>query len=141
MTCPEALLPKRLLSQASLRGREYSWPVDIIPQVIDAARTAMLVNIGGQLQFRFPDGTTCECYWIEVDALKLVAGDLPWAEKVAMSADTALAEFHKVQSRWQFVEEGKKVFPKWITEFEASGGDLQNAMCFVWYLESNNEKP
>ena len=62
----EQALPSKLVGRASLRGREHAWSLDDIPNVIEAAREAQLISIGGQLQFRLPDGGTCECYWIEV---------------------------------------------------------------------------
>jgi hypothetical protein len=52
----EGALPPDIISRASLRGNEYAWPVETIPEVIEAARPNALVNIGGQLQFRFADG-------------------------------------------------------------------------------------
>src|SRR5258708_4550498 len=66
MTAPESRLPQHLIERASKRGRELAWSLDDIPEVIEAARDANLVSVGGQLQFRFQDGTTCECYWVEV---------------------------------------------------------------------------
>jgi hypothetical protein len=72
----EVRLPAEILTKGSLRGGEYAWRVDDIPLVIDAAREAGLVSIGGQLQFRGPE-FTCECYWVEVDTYKAVPSDLP----------------------------------------------------------------
>ena len=60
MTSTELRLPHDLLQRASLRGSEYAWPIEDIPKVIEAARQANLASIGGQLQFRLPDGGTCE---------------------------------------------------------------------------------
>ena len=65
-------LPDEILKRASLRGKEYAWPLDDIPHVIRACEAADLVNVGGQLQFRIPDGGTCECHWVEVDTMKQV---------------------------------------------------------------------
>jgi hypothetical protein len=38
-----------MLAKARDCGGEYAWRVDDIPLVIDAARAAGLVNVGGQL--------------------------------------------------------------------------------------------
>jgi hypothetical protein len=70
-------LPPDLLARASLSGNEYAWPVNEIPSVIEAARAANLVSIGGELQFRLPDGGVCECYWVYVYPDKSVDKALP----------------------------------------------------------------
>ena len=102
MTVCEALLPRPLLERASLRGNEYAWPIDAIPDVIEAGRSANLVSIGGQLQFRLTDGGTCECYWVDVDTYRSVANDLPWDERVQATAEEGLRQFAALQSRFDF---------------------------------------
>ena len=82
----EGALPPVLLGRASLVGNEYAWRVDDIPNVIEAARAANLVSIGGQLQFRLPDGGTCECYWVQVDTYQSVDRALPWKVRVERTA-------------------------------------------------------
>lgn len=64
-----------------------------IPEVIEAARRAHLLNMGGQVQFRLPNGSTRECYWIEVDTYKRVSTELSWQGRVALSANVALRDF------------------------------------------------
>jgi hypothetical protein len=88
MKATETLLPKDLIARASLRGREYAWPISEIFKVIEAACSC----IGGQLQFSFPDGPTCECYWVEVDSHKAIPeGATSSSDQVALSADPARA--------------------------------------------------
>jgi hypothetical protein len=125
-----AQLPKGLLSRASLRGNEYAWRVEDIPEVIIAARDANLLNIGGQLQFRLPDGVTCECYWIDVDTHKSVPSDQDWDARVAQSAATALADFKRLQAEFDFIAEGKQAFDKHL-----AGENPDEAMWFVWYVK------
>ncbi|MFN3465026.1 MAG: hypothetical protein ACK4X1_13215 [Terricaulis sp.] len=131
---PEQKLPPDLLARATLRGREYAWALPDIPLVIEAARAANLVSIGGQLQFRIPDDGTCECYWIEVDTYKTVDSKLPWDERVSQTAAVALRDFAMLKQRFDFVAEGMKGFAKHLKAFTAAGGNLDDAMCFVWYL-------
>jgi len=128
------LLPKELLDQASLRGSEYAWRVEDIPRVIHAARDANLLNIGGQLQFRLPDGGTCECYWIEVDTSKTVSDSEDWKTRVARSAEVALAGFDELRAKYDFVAEGKRAFDKHL-----ANGDPKDVMWFVWYLSAQGE--
>ena len=126
----EHLLPPDILARASRRGNEYAWPVDDIPLVIAAAKDALLASVGGQLQFRLPDGATCECYWVNVDV-----GATPgssWPERVEQSARIALEKFEDARSRDDLLREGM-TFPS-VAEAATSGTDLESAMCFVWYL-------
>jgi hypothetical protein len=103
----EARLPRDLVQRASLRGNEYAWPIEDIPKVIEAGRQANLASIGGQLQFRLPDGGTCECYWVEVDTYKSAPASLPWRERVNQTADVALADFSRLLSKFDFLAEGR----------------------------------
>jgi hypothetical protein len=139
MDSPETLLPASLLDRATLRGEEYAWPVSNIPEVIEAARLANLVSIGGQLQFLFPDGGTCECYWVEVDTYKSVSTDLPWAERIDQTALAASSQYQDLQDRYDFIAEGRSAFGRHLDEFEADGGDLCDVMYFVWYVEANQD--
>jgi hypothetical protein len=133
---PETRLPADLLARASLAGKEYAWHPDDIPAVIEAARAANLVNIGGQLQFRFPWGGTCECYWVEVNT-GVSAGNnaLSWRDRVELSAEGALRDFAKLRAEVDFLAAGMEGFGKHLDAFRAEGGDPADAMCFVWYIE------
>ena len=75
------LLPDTLRSVACRSGGEWGWQPDTIPLVIDEAEKLGLLNVGGQLQFLMPEGT-CECYWVEVNALKGEPVGLTWSERV-----------------------------------------------------------
>jgi len=98
--------------------------------VIEAARAANLVNIGGQLQFRIPDGGTCECYWVEVDTYNTVDPKLPWDDRVSQTAAVAVHDLEMLKQRFDFVAEGMKGFAKHLKAFTAAGGNLDDAMCF-----------
>jgi hypothetical protein len=129
----ETLLPAEILKRSSLAGSEYAWHPSDIPDVIKAAEKAQLLNLGGQLQFRLP-GATCECYWVEVTTED--HPDLSWGERVARSAAKSLEGFEVVRSKFDFIVEGRRAFEKRLDDFEAGGGNLNDAMCFVWYVES-----
>jgi|SRR5690242_18051576 len=137
VTPTELRLPHEILQRASLRGKEYAWPIEDIPKVIEAARQANLASIGGQLQFRLPDGGTCECHWIEVDTCKSAPASLPWPERVNQTAAVALADFSRLLAEFDFVAEGRRSFADHFKRLEAEGGDPARTMCFVWYLESS----
>ncbi|HYD19795.1 MAG TPA: hypothetical protein VEF76_15090 [Patescibacteria group bacterium] len=142
MTDSITLLPAKILDRASLSGNEYAWPINDIPDVIEAVRKENLISIGGQLQFRIPDrfgGGTCECYWVEVDTCKSVSDNMPWHDRVNETADTALLDFENLKTKYNFLEEGRKAFGKYLDEAEELGADIQELMCFVWYTNSEEE--
>ena len=122
----EAHLPEVILRKATGRGNEYAWHPDDIPEVIETARQAGLVNLGGQLQFRLP-GATCEIYYIEVEK----SGDITDPDEAAART---LAEFRAIYSPEKCFQEGRATFPA-IRDFEEAGGELDTVICFVWYLK------
>ena len=139
MNIEERFLPDYITARATLRGNEYAWPIGDIPAVIEAAKAANLINIGGQLQFRIPEGGTCECYWVEVDTYKEVSTDLPWAERVRDTAAAALSQFKSLCNQYNFIAEGRSAFGARLNDFESQGGEISEALCLVWYVESQKE--
>lgn len=131
-----SFLPPDLIGRASLRGQEYAWVPDDIPALIEAAHKANLVNIGGQLQFRFSGGETCECYWVQVDTYKSVPKHLSWSDRVRLTAEAAHEAFAKLSSEWDFATEGRKAFGDQFGAVERLGGDPMKSACFVWYVLS-----
>jgi len=131
---PEPYLPQELLQRATLSGKEHAWRIADVPSVIAAARDAGLISIGGQLQFLLPDIGTCECYWVEVDTYKSVPMSLPWTERVERTAFTALSDFARLSSRFDFLAEGRRGFAEPFKTFELQGGDPAQFMWFVWYV-------
>lgn len=107
--------------------------------MIEATRAAKLVSIGGQLQFRLPDGGTCECYWIEVDTYKSVDKSLSWQDRVNRTAEAATRDFTALQERFDFMAEGRKAFPDYLDKLLADGRDPADVMCFVWYVLCEDE--
>jgi hypothetical protein len=132
-------LPRDILDRGSLAGNEYAWRIRDIPDVIAAARAANLISIGGQLQFRLPDGT-CECYWVEVDTYKSVGKTLPWAERVNRTAEVGLADFGALEKRYDFIAEGRAAFAGHLDALVAQGREPADFMYFVWYVLSEAEE-
>jgi hypothetical protein len=133
----EKALPPELIRRAWLSGSEYAWSLEDIPHVIEAARTAQLINIGGQLQFRLPDGGTAECYWIEVDTYREVDEALPWETRVQLTAEVAKRQFAALPPKDALVEEGRKAFAPYLAEAEKSGYSTADLMWFVWYVAAS----
>ena len=130
------LLPETIRSAAYRSGNEWGWKPEAIPLVIDEAEKAGLLNVGGQLQFLLPEAT-CECYWVEVDALIGEPENLTWAERVALAATAARQKMADVSRRYDFIEEGRKAFTAPFEAYEAVGGDVRDRICFIWYLEAD----
>ncbi len=117
-------LPKSLLEKATLQGNEYAWSLRDIPEVIETSRLLGLLNRGGQLQFRIPDGT-CEAYEFCVEPNR--------TDDCNIAATECLNLFNKLLEReHEFLPRGREW--KVVREFEQSGGSLEDHMCFVWYL-------
>ncbi len=97
-----------------------------------------LISVGGQLQFRLPDGGTCECYWVDVDTYKSFDKALPWSERVNRTAEVGLRDFEALQERFDFVAEGRVGFASYLDALVAHGRDPADSMCFVWYVLSED---
>ena len=136
---PELCLPEELLRSARRIDREWGWPPELIPRVISEAEKLGLLSLGGQLQFLLPSGI-CECYWVEVDPLANEREGLTWRERVSVAAAASLRGFDEVNSKFDFIAEGRKAFAEHFEAFEAAGGNLEEIMCFIWYLEGPPEK-
>ncbi len=73
----ETYLPREVLEQALQRGNQFLWHPSYIPTLIEEARKANLVNMGGQLQIVCPNGQVMELYWIGAETYTDVpAGDV-----------------------------------------------------------------
>lgn len=130
---PEDGLSSELRKSAVRSGREWGWPLGFIPRVIDEAEKLDLLSLGGQLQFLLPAGI-CECYWVSVEALDQEPAGLGWTARVAFAATNARQQFEGLKRRHDFIVEGRKAFGEYFEAFEAGGGNLNEAMYFVWYL-------
>ncbi|HTK84681.1 MAG TPA: hypothetical protein VL625_06300 [Patescibacteria group bacterium] len=136
---PEEYLPKNIIKRARLSGDDHAWRIKDIPDVIEAARVAGVLNIGGQLQFIIPEesgGGICECYWIEVDTYKHVRDTLPWEARVAKAAEVALVEFEKLKKKHDFLKEGRKFAGGVLTDRGKPVTGIEDMMWFVWYIEA-----
>ncbi len=134
---PEALLPPEILARADFRSNEYAWRVDDLPEVIAAAARLNLRNIGGQLQIRTPDAIG-ECDWVEVDACRFIPPMLPWEAQVEMAANLALTDLAELKVEFDFAAEIREAFPEPVARYLASGGKLEDAIWFVWYVDAED---
>src|SRR5215203_766009 len=100
----ETLLPAVLRTRASVAaGGEHAWRQADIALVIRAAQTIGLATLGGQAQFRFPDGT-CEPYWLDYTPAPRQAGE-EWQTYVTRSAGETLTAFNRLCETIDFADE------------------------------------
>lgn len=126
-------LPTVLLSRLvySTPGGEYAWRAEDIPEVIEAARRASLINLDGTLQFYLPDKSICECYWVDAGGTEAPLSDLTWQEKVEWTAETCRRRFDEIIKTIDLVAAGRDQFAP-LKELADSGTDIAQFMCFVW---------
>ena len=103
-----------------------------------AGRECGLANLGGQLQFRIPEGT-CELYWLKA----VSEGRRPneeWQDYVARTADEVLFRFRLLQSRTDIVNEGISNFSI-LRQMHDQGMALDQFLCFVLYFDEEKPRP
>jgi hypothetical protein len=128
----EHLLPPSVLSKATLRGNEYAWPLAAVEEAVTAAAACGLANLGGQAQFRIPEGT-CELYWLSLDSGARLSHE-PWESYVARSAAEVLVQFTALRELTDFIKEALQ-WPV-LNQLYAQGVDLSQYLCFVLYFDT-----
>jgi hypothetical protein len=127
----EQRLPTAVLGKATVRGNEYAWPLSAVEEAVTAAREASLACLGGQVQFRVPEGT-CELYWLSASSDNRRPGEL-WPAFTDRSAAEVLARFRDLRGRTDFVQEGVQSFDI-LRQLQARRVDLGPYLCFVLYF-------
>ena len=133
MTGAEQQLPSEILRRADARHGELAWRPSDIPTVIEAARCANLVSLGGDLQVRAPSGLWGEPVGVSVSIN--LADDLPWETRVEESAKAALADFFSLQQTSDFEAIAREAFASLLAEV----ADPSEAIFFSWSAVSKSE--
>jgi hypothetical protein len=129
-------LPSILTEKASLEGKEYGWRIADFPPVLAKATELGLLCLGGQFQFRLPNGT-CEMYWLAADPSERKESE-PWLDHVERAQNEVLAKFDQIVARTDFVKEGRDNFD-FLREQEAQPADLLEKLFFVAILVDEPE--
>jgi hypothetical protein len=129
----EKLLPAVILERADTRTGELAWRLSDIPAVIEAARSANLLSLGGDLQVRAPSGLWGEPVGVGVDIE--IADDQPWSMRVEKAAEAALAKFLALESTCDLEAIARDAFPTLLAEV----GDAKEAIFFSWLVLSESE--
>jgi hypothetical protein len=130
MAMHEHLLPSSVLDKATLRGKEYAWPLTAVEEAVTAAAACGLASLSGNAQFRIPEAT-CDLYWLSVESGRRHPGE-PWAKYVARSAAEVLARLTALRDRTDFTKEAAQ-WPV-LNQLPAQGVDLNQYLCFVLYF-------
>jgi hypothetical protein len=132
----ERFLGDELLQKASVRGNEFAWKKEDVIHVILSAKESRLASIGGQVQFRFPDGY-CELYWINFDSGDRKEDEL-WDDYVTRSADEVIKEFNRINREFDLLDEGYRSFQFLKDKVEKEGVALGDYLCYVMYFNDEN---
>ena len=131
----EELLPQTVLSKASLRGKEYAWRKDDVKEAILAARQQNLATLGGEVQFRIPNGT-CELYWLNFDPADKSDSEI-WQDYVVQSAHECITNFNDLCMTTDFVKLGKENFE--VLRNMSETEDIGIYLCFVLYFVTEEQ--
>jgi len=134
MRDPESLLPAEVLAKANKDSSEYAWKLDDVLTVIEAANSVGLATIGGEVQFRVPEGI-CELDWLGFEPGERRSSE-PWEVYQSRCAEEIADDIRRIAS-------SDLVTPA-ITYFEClesmhgQGINLYDYLCFVLYFETES---
>ena len=101
MSITRTQLPDTMTKGASLRGSEYGWRLDDFPRVLADAAQHGLACVGGQFQFRLPEGATCEMYWLCANASSKRQSET-WADYTGRSRTEVERTFRRLCDETDF---------------------------------------
>lgn len=96
-------LPPDIATGSSLRGNEYGWKISAFPEALARAKSQGFGCLGGQFQFRMPDGTY-EMYWLSADSTERRTEEA-WIDYARRSCSEVLDKFDNLVSKTDFAKE------------------------------------
>ncbi len=130
----EKYLPSEILQKAIVSGKEYGWKRADFKKVIDKAVEIGLGIIGGQIQFKLPDGT-CELYWHKYDTRDRKSGE-NWKNYCLRTRKECLNQFENIPTDKELVEEGIKNFD-FLKNKSKIGIQLEEYLIFILYFNNS----
>lgn len=124
-------LPTEILQKAIVSGKEYGWKRTDFKEVVDKAVEVGLGIIGGQVQFKLPDGT-CELYWHKYDTTERKTGE-SWKEYCQRTKAECLNQFEKLPADSELVKEGIESFD-FLNEKSKTDAILNKFLIFIIYF-------
>jgi hypothetical protein len=122
----EKQLPNAILRRANVRSGELAWRPKDIPAVIEAARLAKLVSLGGDLQIRAPSGRWGQPVGFGI--IIEVPHNFEWEKQVESAAEAALAHFLFFERQVDFEEIARESYPTLAAEVD----DPKDVIFFSW---------
>ena len=123
-------LPEDIYKKSIRSGNEYGWRQADFPSVIEAIRKASMAIIGGQVQYKFPDGI-CELYWLSYDTDERSI-DEDWDAYCNRTAKECLAKFELLISTKNIDQEALE-WP-FIQTKKNQGIDINQFQIFILYF-------
>ena len=127
----EKYLPTEILQKAIVSGKEYGWKRTDFEDVVDKAVEVGLGIIGGQVQFKFPDGT-CELYWHKYDTTEKKVGE-SWNDYCQRTKEECLSQFERLPTDSELIKDGIENF-KFLKEKSKTDILLDNYLIFILYF-------
>ena len=90
-----ALLPRALQDASDHDSGEPAWRQDDVVTVMQAAQRLSLANLGGEVQFRFPD-KVCELYWLCYGPKIDRQPNESWEDCVLRTANDSISQFQRL---------------------------------------------
>lgn len=128
-------LPSALTEGATVRGNEHGWTLDAFPSAARIAPTLEYACLGGEFQFRLPNGTY-EMYWLSVDSQERARSE-NWHDYCERSCAEVLAVFTQRIEQIDFREQADQF--KSLRDATQRGFDPAKALTFVAYFVTERE--
>jgi|TARA_B110000037_G_scaffold94941_1_gene111405 hypothetical protein len=132
----EKYLPNEILQKAIVSGNEYGWKRTDFKNVLEKAVENGLGIIGGQVQFKFLDGT-CELYWHKYDSTEKQNGE-NWTEYCKRTKNECLNQFENLPSDSELVKDGIENF-EFLKEKKDLNLNLTEYLIFILYFAKRDE--
>ena len=130
----ENRLPKAILDKAIKNGNEFGWRQSDVSEVIDTARNLNLVNLGGQVQYHFPDGT-CELYWLSFDLTTRQQNET-WTDFCARTAIECQEKFQRLILQTNIEKEALENFD-FLKNKKETGIEISDFLTFILYFDDS----
>lgn len=127
----EKYLPTEILKKAIVSGNEYGWKRADFEAVVDKAVEVGLGIIGGQVQFKLPDGT-CELYWHKYDTTERRSGE-GWKDYCQRTKEECLNQFENLPSDNDLLKEGIEYFD-FLKKKSETDLNLKDYLIFILYF-------
>ncbi|WP_019039717.1 hypothetical protein [Psychroflexus tropicus] len=127
----EKYLPTEILQKAIVSGQEYGWKRTDFKEVVDKAVEVGLGIIGGQVQFKLPDGT-CELYWHKYVTTERKSGE-NWKDYCQRTKEECLSQFEKLPTDSELIKDGIESFD-FLKEKSKTEIPFENYLIFILYF-------